>query len=91
MEPVGQELGIVYKDDGGVDNNNDDDDDPSHRDFFAQGPCDDVFLQLIQELGWIDDLVLIQDQLPPKSQKLLKEHLEEMANNNNNKAKRRKM
>ena len=44
LEPVGEDLGIEY----------------SHRknsrDWFLQGSCDEVFLELIQHLGWLDDL-----------------------------------
>lgn len=56
-EPVGQELGIDYSGDG--------------RDYFAQGNCDEVFLNLIKELGWLDNLVAKKHLLPPKSQELL--------------------
>jgi NAD+-dependent protein deacetylase sirtuin 2 len=41
------------------------------RDFFAQGDCDEVFLDLIRELGWLDDLMARFDLLPPRSQALL--------------------
>jgi len=58
-EPVGEELGVDYESG------------PAGRDFFAQGDCDSVFLDLIQELGWLDDLKAQNDLLPPKSQKLL--------------------
>jgi NAD-dependent SIR2 family protein deacetylase len=57
-EAVGQELGLDY-------NNN------PKRDFLAQGECDAVFLQLIEELGWLEDLESKQDLLPPKSRALL--------------------
>jgi NAD-dependent deacetylase sirtuin 2 len=57
-EPVGQELGIDY-------------DDSSGRDFFAQGDSDSVFLELIRELGWTEDLIAKKDLLPTKSQALL--------------------
>ena len=59
-EPVGRELGIEY----GWD---------SKRDFFAQGNCEDVFLDLIDELGWISDLKRERDNLPELSLDLLKE------------------
>lgn len=54
-DPVGQELGISY---GG---------DQIGRDMFAQGDCDQVFLELVKELGWMDDLKLVLDDLPPSS------------------------
>ena len=60
-EPVGQELGIEY---GRGEEDN--------RDFFAQGDCDAVFLDLIQELGWFDDLWEKRDDLAPQSAELLK-------------------
>jgi NAD+-dependent protein deacetylase sirtuin 2 len=56
-EQVGSELGLVYGDAN------------DKRDFFAQGECDDVFLELIKELGWLDDLD--PAILPPKSAELV--------------------
>lgn len=44
MDPVGQELGIEYGDR------------EDSRDLFLQGACDQVFFDLIQQLGWVDDL-----------------------------------
>lgn len=53
QEPVGSELGINY---GSL---------PScGRDLFLQGDCDTVFLQLIRELGWLEDLRQYVDVLP---------------------------
>jgi NAD-dependent deacetylase sirtuin 2 len=57
-EQVGEDLGIDYSGNG--------------RDFFAQGECDQIFLDLITELGWLDDLEPIRDDLPEKSQSLLR-------------------
>jgi ribosomal protein S19E (S16A) len=57
-EAVGQELGLDY-------NNN------PKKDFLAQGECDALFLQLIEELGWLEDLESKKDLLPPKSRALL--------------------
>jgi NAD+-dependent protein deacetylase sirtuin 2 len=58
-DPVGAELGIQY----GAD--------PTKRDFFAEGECDDVFLELTKELGWLDELKA--EDLPPESaQRVLK-------------------
>ena len=54
-EPVGMELGLEYS---------------AHyngRDFFAPGDCEDVFLELCKELGWVNDLN--PDLLPPESAK----------------------
>jgi NAD+-dependent protein deacetylase sirtuin 2 len=47
------------------------------RDFFAQGECDTVLLELMDSLGWTDDLeyLLPNDLLPESSAKLLEEHL----------------
>ena len=58
-EEVGKELGIDYSSD-------------AERDFFAQGYCDDVFLDLIVELGWLQDLNEVIDNLPEKSIDLIK-------------------
>lgn len=56
-EPVGEELGIEYGP-------------AAERDYFAQGKCDDAFLELINELGWnIDD---ITDDLPEYSHNLIR-------------------
>jgi NAD-dependent deacetylase sirtuin 2 len=59
-EPVGAELGIDYSLN-------------AKRDFFAKGNCEDVFLELIQHLGWMDDLVAIVDVLPPSSASLVRQ------------------
>ena len=59
-EPVGADLGIDY----GTN---------SERDFFAQGNCDEVFLNLIEHLGWMDDLEAKMDLLPPQSAELLRQ------------------
>ena len=53
-EAVGQELGIRYGGD-------------ATRDVFAQGDCDDVFLKLIDLLGWRSDLLASQASLPEAS------------------------
>jgi len=59
VNPVGAELGIEYG--------------PNpKRDFFAQGNCDAVFLDLVTELGWLDDLKAMEDLLPEASVKLIK-------------------
>eukprot|EP00956_Cyclotella_meneghiniana_P038777 scaffold159810_cov65-Cyclotella_meneghiniana.AAC.1 len=56
-EPVGQELGIEYGSN-------------TERDFFARGNCDEVFLDLIHELGLMD-LQEERDNLPEMSVKLI--------------------
>ena len=57
-QPVGEELGIDYSG-------------SSTRDYFAEGNCDEMFLCLIKELGWMDDLKALSDDLPRASQELL--------------------
>ena len=61
-EKVGQELGITYGDDGG-------------RDYFMNGDCDEQFLQLIEELGWLGELKKIVGDLPGDSARLVKNKL----------------
>jgi len=56
-EPVGVELGMDFNHPG------------RSRDFFAQGDCEDVMLELMKELGWVDDLK--PEWLPPESAKKL--------------------
>jgi NAD+-dependent protein deacetylase sirtuin 2 len=47
------------------------------RDYFASGECDAVLLQLIDKLGWIDELqpLLDQQQLPESSANVLREYI----------------
>ena len=59
QEQVGMELGIEY--------------DSPERDFFAQGPCDQVFLDLIEQLGWLDDLKQNIDKLPEQSAEMVRQ------------------
>mmetsp|Transcript_17626 Transcript_17626/g.24291 ORF Transcript_17626/g.24291 Transcript_17626/m.24291 type:complete len:329 (-) Transcript_17626:639-1625(-) len=61
-QPVGSDLGIDYSSN-------------AKRDFFAEGNCDEVFLDLIEHLGWLDDLALFLDELPESSAALLQERL----------------
>lgn len=57
MEPVGLDLGIQPG---------------SERDLCVWGrPADDVFLDLCEELGWLDDLAGLRDGLAPQSAELL--------------------
>jgi NAD-dependent deacetylase sirtuin 2 len=58
-EPVGMDLGIQY-------------DSSSDRDYFMQGNCDEIFLDLIVELGWFDSLYDMIDLLPPFSANLVR-------------------
>jgi NAD-dependent deacetylase sirtuin 2 len=59
-EPVGADLGIDYSVN-------------AKRDFFARGNCDEVFLELMEHLGWTDELVAILDILPPSSASLVRQ------------------
>lgn len=59
QEPVGQELGIDYSVD-------------SERDFFAQGNCDEVCLDLITQLGWLEDIKTKMEDLPEQSANLIR-------------------
>ena len=61
-EPVGMRLGINYGE-------------HATRDFFANGNCDDVFLDLICHLDWLPDLAKFADDLPASSASLLRDRL----------------
>lgn len=60
LEPVGAELGIDCSSSDGNE---------KKRDLFLQGNCDEIFLELVKELGWLDDL--IEKTLPTSSAKLV--------------------
>jgi len=49
----------------------------AERDFFAEGSCEDVVLELMEHLGWLDDLapLLSEDKLPQPSVHLLRDRL----------------
>jgi NAD-dependent SIR2 family protein deacetylase len=64
LERVGMGLGIDY----GTS-------DPNSRDCFAQGETDEVFLALIQELGWMDGLAGKRDLLPESSRRLVEREM----------------
>ena len=73
-EPVGLHLGLDFE---------------RERDFFAEGDIDEVLLDLMVELGWLDDLepLLRNDLLPEKSAELLNDRLQSKSSedhNNNN-------
>jgi len=68
-DPVGAELGINY--------DNENKEDTTRRDFFAQGDCDTVFLELIKELGWLDDINA--EELPPESAALVQKARQDTA------------
>jgi NAD+-dependent protein deacetylase sirtuin 2 len=66
-EPAGAHLGMIF------------DQTIAKRDYFAQGECDAVFLELMDQLGWIDDLkpLLANDLLPASTARLLEDYLAE--------------
>jgi NAD-dependent SIR2 family protein deacetylase len=64
LERVGMGLGIDY----GTS-------DPNSRDCFARGETDEVFLALIQELGWMDGLASKRDLLPESSRRLVEREI----------------
>ena len=57
-EPVGYRLGIDYSE-------------SPERDFFCKGTCDEVALDLIGELGWVNDLKAMMNDLPKSNRELL--------------------
>jgi len=61
-DEVGQELGIVYGEAGG-------------RDYFMGGTCEEQYLKLVEELGWLGDLGEIVNGLPEESARLVKNKL----------------
>ena len=63
-EPVGWHLGVSYGEN-------------ATRDYFAQGDCDHVLLNLMTHLGWLNDLepLLGEEKLPDKSAALLRKRL----------------
>lgn len=63
-EPVGEHLGMVFGDE-------------AERDVFAEGDIEPTLLDLIQELGWLDDLRgLLDGGLPASSEELLRARLD---------------
>lgn len=57
---VGMSLGIKYGED-------------SVRDYFAQGACEEKIAELMDHLGWIDDLSDVIGDLPDGSQKIVEQ------------------
>lgn len=84
QDPVGQDLGIDYSGkpaETASDHSKDDDlghndTEDQKRDLFVQGSCEDVFLDLTAELGWLEDLHSMTDVLPSASAKMVQERLE---------------
>jgi hypothetical protein len=60
-KPLGKYLGSVDK----YGNPN------TSCEYFAKGDCDEKFLDLIEELGWTDDLWAKRELLPEKKRALL--------------------
>ena len=71
-EPVGWHLGLDFDD--------------NDRDFFARGDCEAVVLELMEHLGWLQDLNDVINDLPESSGQLLREALRraERANRDSN-------
>ena len=65
-EPVGMRLGVDYSN-------------QSQRDYFAQGDIDKVLLDLVIELGWLEDFQGLCGQLPEQSANVLRARLEEIS------------
>jgi len=63
-EQVGSQLGIKYGE-------------KSCRDIFCGEECDVVFLELIDKLGWLEDLKACRGKMAPKSVELLDKLLEQ--------------
>jgi NAD-dependent SIR2 family protein deacetylase len=63
LHPVGQHLGVDYGPN-------------SKRDFFANGNCDEVFLDLICYLGWFDCVQEFVNELPEQSRLLVQGRME---------------
>ncbi|KAL7511265.1 hypothetical protein ACHAXN_008299 [Cyclotella atomus] len=59
---VGRMLGIDYTEN-------------SIRDVFAHGHSDEMCLDLMDKLGWLDDLASIMDDLPESNAQMLRERL----------------
>jgi NAD+-dependent protein deacetylase sirtuin 2 len=68
-EKAGDHLGLVF------------DEDVATRDYFAQGECDAVLVELMDYLGWIEDVepLLLNEQLPDVSARLLEEYIRQRA------------
>jgi hypothetical protein len=47
----------------------------SIRDVFAHGHSDEMCLDLMDKLGWLDDLASIMDDLPESNAQMLRERL----------------
>jgi NAD-dependent deacetylase sirtuin 2 len=58
----------------------------ANRDYFAEGSCENVLLDLMEHLGWLEDLAPLAsgDKLPESSADLLRERLSnaDLANGN---------
>jgi len=68
-EPVGETLGIDYSNE-------------ATRDIFAQGDCENVFLDLMSLLGWESELASLCDRIPDTSSLLVQKRLKELSQRN---------
>ena len=59
-EKVGEDLGLKFKSTK-----------RGRRDVFVEGECDEGILDLVEQLGWLDDLAQYRDALAPASQQAL--------------------
>jgi len=75
LHQVGEELGFEYycTDDGSKQQQQQQ---QQQRDIFLQGTCDEIFLQLIQELDWLENIDI--DLLPESSAELVLEAKEKV-------------
>ena len=60
-DKVGQELGIQYQN-------------PT-RDIFLGGDCDEMFLDIIEKAGWLEDLAKYKNDMADPSKELLEKRL----------------
>jgi NAD-dependent SIR2 family protein deacetylase len=88
QDPVGQDLGIEYSDGPAETTTNKPFQGQGQngygfygktkgdkRDFFAQGSCEEVFLELATELGWLEDLRSQMSELPTDSAEMVRERI----------------
>lgn len=67
-EEEGRHLGMNFGDE----------EEEATRDFFAEGNCEDAILELMEHLGWLEDLrpLLDNEQLPKTSAEMLRRRIE---------------
>lgn len=64
-EPVGWHVGLNFQE--------------NDRDFWGRGNCENVVLELMQHLGWLEDLRPLVDEVPESSRDLLRRALQRKA------------